>query len=129
MTHEILIDMLKSMSLDSGIVTLPAQAGTVILHDATKNWMANKYTGCIVRIIDGHSCGQCARIMGNDQNTLTVTPAWLEGLDETSHYIIYQVAVSRQVNDILHRIKLITGKLDTIETKLAEIETKINGLI
>lgn len=49
---------------------------------------ASAYAGMIVRIIEGTGRGQELSIAGNDQTTLTVTPAWSVVPDATSTFVI-----------------------------------------
>jgi hypothetical protein len=114
MAHDVLIDMLSSLSLESGSVTDYIDPASVLLVDNTKIWPANKYKDCTVRIIYGKGAGQQARIIANGAGSLQVASPWIEGLDTTSVYVIHQPEVTEQVQSTLQEVQSITGKLENI---------------
>ncbi len=134
MANDVLIDMLASLSLDSGVVTSSAEPRTIILSDNTKNWPTDKLKHCIVRIVSGKGVGQLARIEGNSADSLQVSPPWIEGLSTSSSYVIYQPEVTEypgrilgEINTLLTRLSLArSGYLD--ELAPGNIPSDIDGL-
>ena len=110
MANDVLIDMLASLSLDSGVVTSSADPKTIVLSDSAKNWAADKFKHCIVRIVFGKGVGQLARIVANSADSLLVSPPWVIGLDTSSVYVVYQPEVSGQVDSILAGVDTLLGR-------------------
>lgn len=118
MANDILIDMLASLSLESGSATSFAEPKTTILSDSTKNWPADKFKHCIVRIVYGTGTGQLARIIANSADSLQASPPWVKGLDTTSVYVIYQPEVSDQVDRILAGVDTLQARLTAARAAL-----------
>jgi hypothetical protein len=121
MANDVLIEMLASLSLESGTATSLAESQGVILSDSTKSWTADKFKHCIVRIVNGKGTGQLARIIANSADSLQVSPSWIVGLDTTSVYVIYQPEVAGQVDSILHLVETVAGKVNTVEAKIKSL--------
>lgn len=111
MANDVLISMLASLSLDSGVVTSIAEPGTVILNDDTKDWAVDKFRYCVARIIYGKGVGQQVRITSNGSNFLKVEPPWKEGLDASSVYVILQTEAGDQVAQIFNNIGTILAHI------------------
>ena len=127
MANDFLIDMLASLSLESGVTTSSAEPGTIILIDNTKNWARDKFKHCMVRIVYGKGAGQLVRITGNSADSLQVSPSWKEGLDTSSIYIIYQPEVSDQVDRILTDVNDLLVRLSAARADLLDRLTEITA--
>lgn len=71
------------------------------LIDATKNWVSNAWTNCVVMITDGKGKQEAEPwrvIVGNTTTQLTVNRAWNEEHDTTTEYVILGANTWRQLS-------------------------------
>ena len=67
-----------------------AESGTVdTLTDTDKAFDTNEYRIGIIKTVAGTGAGQKRRIVSNDSDTFTVTPAWDVNPDNTTQYEIF----------------------------------------
>ncbi len=101
-TYETLLtEAIKSLTVDSGAVSFPVQAGTNLFQDNTKNWANNVHKNRLVKIIRGRGAGQLAVILGNTNNSLVIRGSWPKGLDTTSVYVILEKDLAQILRDVL----------------------------
>jgi len=77
--------------LDSGTASA---GGVSTLTDASKTWVVDAYTNCVVVITAGTGSGQTRSIASNTATILTVAAAWGTPPDGTSVYEILQSEVN-----------------------------------
>lgn len=123
-TYETLLtETIRSLAVDSGIVTTPAAVGSNVLNDGTKNWATDVHKNRLVKVIRGSGAGQLAVIDGNSANTLVIKQAWARGLDTTSIYVIlerieYGGAVYENVDTAISDLP---RRFETLERKLNDV--------
>lgn len=95
-TYETLLtEAMRSLAVDSGILTSQTAAGTNVLTDATKNWPPDVHRHRLVKVIRGAGAGQTAIVDGNTAKSLVVRQPWPVALDTTSMYVILDVGIPR----------------------------------
>jgi len=100
-TYETLLtEAIRSLAVDSGVVTSPATVGTNVLHDDTKNWAAGAHKNRLVKIIRGSGAGQMAVIESNTARSLVIKGSWAVSLDTTSVYVILSADFAQILRDV-----------------------------
>ncbi len=101
-TYErLLLEALRSLSIDSGLATAPSASGGNTLTDASKNWAPNIHINRLVKIIKGQGEGQIGIIQTNSPNTLTVRSVWIEAILPGAAYMIMDVDSAQVLRDVL----------------------------
>ncbi|MEW6432682.1 MAG: Ig-like domain-containing protein [Myxococcota bacterium] len=81
------------------LIDPPAAVGTATaanattLTDNTKTWTANQFSGWTVELVGGTGAGQQRRIESNNNNRLTVTPAWTTTPNTSTVYVVKRPAL------------------------------------
>ena len=65
-----------------------SSGNTTTLRDNSKSWVTDIYANAVVRIVGGAGVGQVRRITGNNNNTITVSPAFTATLGPSTQYEI-----------------------------------------
>ena len=101
-TYETLLtEAIRSLAVDSGMVTSAAPLGTNVLNDATKNWAANVHKNRLVKIIRGAGAGQQAVIDSNIAKSLVIKGSWAIRLDTTSVYVVLDIDITQVIRETL----------------------------
>jgi len=98
--EQAMVDALKNLAIDVGIVTNTATAGTNALTDSTKFWPAGIHRNRIVKIIAGVGAGQAAYISGNSVNTLGIRSTWLSAVGIGAVYVILNADFEQMMRDV-----------------------------
>ncbi len=88
-TYEtILTEAIRSLAVDSGIVSSTVQSGGNALSDSTKNWAPHIHINRLVKIISGQGAGQQAVIQDNSATTLVIRGVWPQAIGAGAVYVI-----------------------------------------
>lgn len=100
-TYEALLsEAIRSLSIDSGMVTTDAPVGTNILQDKTKTWAVDIHKNRLVKIVRGAGVGQLAVIDSNTNKTLLLRSNWVVALNTTSFYVILDKDIAQALRDV-----------------------------
>jgi len=83
-----LVEAIRSLAVDSGIVTSPAGLGGNSLSDSTKSWAANIHRNRLVKVIRGTGADQIGIIQSNSNDSLVVKQPWLKSISPGAVYVI-----------------------------------------
>ena len=101
-TYEtLLIEAVRNLAVDSGIVTTTVAAGANTLADSTKKWLGNVHRNRLIKIITGVGAGQSAFISANSPNGLVINGKWVEEIRAGATYIIVGVDDVQALADAL----------------------------
>lgn len=96
----LLTEAIRSLAVDSGVVTSPAIMGSNFLNDDTKNWATNVHRNRVVKIIRGSGVGQVAVVKSNGSKSLVIKETWAARLDSTSVYVILDTDFATEFADL-----------------------------
>jgi len=96
----LLTEAIKSLAVDSGIVTSPAVVGGNSLSDSSKAWAANIHANRLVKIIRGEGAGQQASILGNSHDSLIIRQTWLQVIGPGAVYVILNADFMQMLRDV-----------------------------
>ena len=100
-TYETLLtEAIKSLVMDSGIVSSPVALGGNALTDSTKNWANNVHKNRLAKIIRGSGVGQLAVISGNSSNTLIIRGTWPQAIGAGAIYVILEKDLAQILRDV-----------------------------
>lgn len=100
-TYEALLtEAIRSLAIDSGVVTGTVLVGGNALPDNTKNWATNIHTNRLVKIIRGAGAGQQGVIASNSAQVLIIKQAWAAPLDPSSVYVILDKDLAQILRDV-----------------------------
>jgi hypothetical protein len=101
-TYETLLtEVIRSLAIDSGTVSVPPPAGVAVLQDDSKNWSVDVHWGRLVKIIRGAGAGQTRVIQSNSDRLLTLDAPWTVQLNQTSLYVILGEVLRQVLRDVL----------------------------
>lgn len=128
-TYETLLtEAIRSLTVDSGIVSFPVPTGKNFFQDSTKNWASNIHRNRLVKIVSGRGVGQLAIITGNTDDGLLIKGSWLKGLDTTSVYVILDKDLAQILRDVFGGGSDISAAnpLETHDPKVEAVEDKLD---
>jgi len=124
------LEMIKSLAVDSGIVTTSQPVGSNILQDSKKNWQADIHRNRLVKIVSGAGAGQVRSIRSNGPSTLVIEGTWAIALGTTSAYVILDVGLDLGKLDVALSTRATEATLaklmPTAATKYAVTMTNAN---
>lgn len=118
----------RSMIIDSGLVSSPVKIGGNALSDSTKNWANDVHKYRLVKITKGPGVGQLAVINGNSSNTLVIRGAWPQNISAGATYEILGFNIIQVLRDVFgggFDISL-DNPLETHDPKVEDIEDKLD---
>lgn len=100
-TYETLLtEAIRSLAVDSGIVSSPVSAGGNSLSDTTKAWAINVHKTRLVKIIRGEGVGQLAVLDGNASNSLVIRGTWPQAIGAGAVYVILEKDIAQILRDV-----------------------------
>ncbi|KKL74333.1 hypothetical protein LCGC14_2065930 [marine sediment metagenome] len=87
----VLLEAIRNIAIDSGIVSTAVGTGGNALPDSTKRWVGNIHRNRLVKIIKGQGAGQSAVILANSADALVINGVWLETIGAGALYVILGV--------------------------------------
>lgn len=86
-----LIEAIKSLAIDTGVVSSTVQQGGNTLQDLSKGWAVNIHVGKRIKIVKGVGAGQQATIQANSMNTIVIRTSWPMAIVSGAEYVILDV--------------------------------------
>ncbi len=101
-TYETLLtEAIRSLAVDSGLVSSPVAIANNTLTDSTKDWASGVHKNRLVKIVRGTGAGQIAVISDNSRNTLIIRGGWLKGIAAGAVYVILEKDLAQILRDVL----------------------------
>lgn len=127
-TYETLLtEAIRSLTVDSGIVSSPASAGGNSLSDTTKAWAINVHKNRLIKIIRGQGVGQIAVIDGNASNSLVIKGTWPQAIGVGAVYLILEKDTAQILRDVLNAGFDVSAAhpLETHDPTIEDVEGKV----
>ncbi len=100
-TYETLLtEAIKSLLVDSGIVTAQIVAGSNSLSDSTKAWPIDIHVHRLVKIIRGQGVDQLGIVRGNSLNSLIIRRTWSKPIAPGDVYVIFEKDILQMLMDM-----------------------------
>jgi len=101
-TYETLLtEAIRSLAVDSGVVTSPAFVFGNALSDSTKAWATNVHKNRLIKIIKGQGTGQIGVIQANSHDSLIIKQAWARPIAVGDTYVILDADLMQILRDVL----------------------------
>lgn len=128
-TYETLLtEAIRSLAVDSGVVSSRVNPGGNALNDATKNWATGVHKNRLVKIVRGSGTGQLAIIDNNSPDSLLIKGTWAKGIDTTSVYVILEKDLAQILRNVFGGGSDISAAnpLETHDPKVEAVEDKLD---
>lgn len=98
-----LIEVLKDLAVDSGMVSVSVPKGSNTLTDTTKDWTNGVHKNRLVKIVGAAvaGAGQLAVIADNSRNTLVIKGSWPRAVGAGAAYVILEKDLAQILRDVL----------------------------
>lgn len=96
----LLAGAIEKLTVDTGLVSSPVNAGGNTLSNSSRNWANNIHKNRLLKIIKGTGVGQSAVIAGNSSTTLLIRGSWPQAIGIGATYTILGSDLAQILRDV-----------------------------